>query len=295
MAGPALQLSVGDAIAEFLRAMELEGVRPVEPIAQRLSGGDLIRFQCEGDGKGRKNGWAILYLDERPAGAFGNYRLGVSRKWRVDQDGPVLSAEERARLTEEWAQAKQRRLEERRSCEAEAASEAAEIWAAACAARADHGYVERKRLDPKPFRQAGGKLLVPMVDGTGKLWNLQRIAPDGTKRFLRGGRVEGLFFVIGDFGRRGEAACIGEGVSTMAAVHRASGYPCIAAFTAANIAAVARLWNDARPDLCYIICADDDPELVNNPHIRKNLGVEAAKAAAYEIGARLAVPLGRAA
>lgn len=288
-------MSYHDAITEFIRAMELEGIKSVEPVAQRLSSGDLIRFRCEGDGKGRQNGWAILYLDEVPAGAFGNYRMGVSRKWRIDREGPVLSAEERAKLTAEWAEAKQRRLDERQLCEAEAAQDAAEMWARAAPASPDHGYVARKQLDPALFRQEGDKLLVPMIDGTGKLWNLQRIGPDGVKRFLRGGRVGGLFFVIGSFSRRGERACIGEGVSTMHAVHVHSGLPCIAAFSAKNIAAVARLWNDARPDLDYVICADDDPELADNPNIRQNLGVEAAKAAAYEIGARLAVPLGRAA
>lgn len=281
-------MSYADAIADFLHAMELEGIKPVDPIAQRLSSGDLIRFRCEGDGRARLNGWAILYLDEKPAGAFGNYRLGISRKWRVDRD-LSLSPEERRRLSEEWAQAKAKRLEERQRSEEEAARDAEEMWAAAALATADHAYVAAKQLDPSPLRQAGDKLLVPMVDGAGKLWNLQRIGPEGEKRFLRGGRTDGLFIIIGRFTARGETACIGEGYATMAAVHRSTGHPCIAAFSAKNIGAVARLWNDARPDLRYIICADDDA------HLERNIGIEAATAAAHEIGARLAVPLGRAA
>jgi putative DNA primase/helicase len=288
-------VSASEAIAEFIHAMELEGVRPVEPIAQRLSSGDLIRFRCDGDGKGRQNGWAIVYLDERPAGAFGNYRLGVSRKWRIDRDDLALSPEERRRLSEEWAQAKQRRAEERAACENEAATEAREMWGQGSPASAEHPYVIRKRLDPSALRELDGWLLIPMMDANGKLWNLQRIAGDGTKRFLRGGRVDGLFCLIGHLTRRGEKACIGEGYATMSAVHRSSGYLCVVAFTAKNLGAVARLWNDARPDLHFIICADDDPELVDNPNIRKNLGLEAAKAAAEEIGAKVAIPLGRAA
>src|SRR3546814_13548795 len=74
--------------------------------------GELIRFRCDGDGHGRQNGWAILYLDQRPAGAFGNYRLGISRKWRVDRDLSLTPAERQA-LQREWATAKQRRAEER--------------------------------------------------------------------------------------------------------------------------------------------------------------------------------------
>src|SRR3546814_2350581 len=87
--------------------------------------GELIRFRCDGDGHGRQNGWAILYLDQRPAGAFGNYRLGISRKWRVDRDLSLTPAERQA-LQREWATAKQRRAEERARSEAEAAKDAAE-------------------------------------------------------------------------------------------------------------------------------------------------------------------------
>src|SRR3546814_4225488 len=105
--------------------------------------GELIRFRCDGDGHGRQNGWAILYLDQRPAGAFGNYRLGISRKWRVDRDLSLAPAERQA-LQREWATAKQRRAEERARSEAEAAKDAAEMWAAAGPARADHAYLVKR-------------------------------------------------------------------------------------------------------------------------------------------------------
>lgn len=278
-------MSAHEAIVDFIRHMECEGVKPIEPIAQRLTSGELIRFRCEGDGPGRLNSWAILYLDEHPAGAFGNYRLGISRKWKSSDDARALSPEERLALRREWAEAKQKRLEERQRSENEAALDALEMWQKAGPASADHGYVAKKRLDPAPLRQLDGRLLIPMVDAAGKLWNLQRIKADGEKRFLTGGRTDGLFTVIGEFTRRGETCCIGEGYATMAAVHRASGYPCIASFSAKNMAAVARLWNAARPDLNFIICADDDS------HLGSNVGIKAAQAVAEEIGAKIALPL----
>jgi putative DNA primase/helicase len=277
-------MSAHEAITDFIRFMETEGVKPVEPIANRLTSGELIRFRCDGDGKGRQNGWAILYLDERPAGAFGNYRLSVERKWRMGEDRRTLSAEERASLNREWAEAKAKRQEERERSETEAAREAAEIWAKTPSASGDHSYIVKKGLDSAVLRQSGDKLLIPMFDGQGKLWNLQRIAPDGAKRFLRGGRTDGLFCIIGEFTTRGEKCCIGEGYATMHAVHRASGHPCIVAFSAKNIGPVARLWNEARPDLDFVICADDDS------HLERNVGLEAAVAAAEAIGARLALP-----
>lgn len=273
-------MSYDTAVADFLRAMEAEGVRPTEPIAQRLSGGELIRFQSEGDGKGRRNAWAILYLDERPAGAFGNYRLGISRKWKSGEE-TTLTPQERARLQKEWLEAKERRERERAETVREAALDAAEMWAKAGPARTDHPYLARKAMLPEGLRQDGQTLLVPMVDADGAILNLQRIAPDGTKRFLKGGRTDGLFWLLGEVGGH---LCIGEGIATVSAVHRATGYACVGAFSAKNMAAVARIWWHARPDLEFTICADDDD------HLDRNIGVEAATAVAEEIGARLAVP-----
>lgn len=284
-----------DVINDFIAHMASHGIAPVEPIGMRLMSGALIRFRCEGDGPGRDNGWAILYLDERPAGAFGNYRLNTGTlKWKADRSRDMAPGE-RARLIEEWNRAKARREAERRRSEDAAALEAADIWQAASPADPSHPYVERKELDVSPLRQSGDRLLIPMFDHRAMLRNLQRIAPDGSKRFIKGGATDGLFVTIGEFTRRGETCCIGEGYSTMAAVHRASGHPCIAAFSASNLLAVARLWNEHRPDLNFVLCADDDAHLLDHPTVKRNVGVEAARIAAEAIGARLAVPKGEAA
>jgi putative DNA primase/helicase len=275
-----------DAIHDFIRAMESDGIRPIEDIAGRLISGEIIRFRCEGDGRGRQNGWAILYLDERPAGAYGHYRLGISdRKWKLGEAYAPLSREEREALQREWEEAKAKRQAERDRSAEEAAIEALEIWGRASPASDAHPYAARKRLDPSPLRELDGKLLIPMVDAQGKLWNLQRIAGDGTKRFLKGGRTDGLFCLVGYATTDADTFCIGEGYATMAAVHRASGRPCIVCFSSKNMLTVARIWNSARPDLHYIVCADDDED---NP--QGNVGLTAAKAVAEEIGAKLALP-----
>jgi phage/plasmid primase-like uncharacterized protein len=52
------------------------------------------------------------------------------------------------------------------------------------------------------------------------------------------------------------------------------------------MAAVARIWNRARPDLTFIICADDDADNPNG-----NVGLKAAEAVAEEIGAKVALPV----
>lgn len=288
-------MSAADAITDFIAFMAANGVEPIEPVHQRLASGSLIRFRCEGDGKGRRNGWAILYLDERPAGAFGNYRLNTGTlKWKARDDRPPLSTAERETLQREWREAREKREAERRDNERQAALDASELWQRAGPASADHAYVERKRLNPAPLRQHGDTLLVPMFDQAGLLWNLQRISPTGEKRFLRGGRVDDLFCFIGSFDGAVEAA-IGEGYATMDAVNQAAGIPAIVAFSAKNMPRVSRLWADARPDLHFIIVADDDAGLAESRPEIGNVGRNAAEAAAAEIGARIAYPKGRAA
>jgi phage/plasmid primase-like uncharacterized protein len=109
----------------------------------------------------------------------------------------------------------------------------------------------------------------PDVRRSGKLWNLQRIAGDGTKRFLRGGRTDGLFCLIGYL--HATAARRAASARAMRPWRRsiAQRHPCIVAFSAKNMAAVARLWNAARPDLNFIICADDDSHLETQRRLRR--------------------------
>lgn len=275
----------GEAISSFMASMEAAGVRPEEPIADRL-GGDLIRFRCEGDGKGKRNGWACLYLDGRPAGAFGNYRLGVRLRWKAE-DGQSWSPDELAERRREWREAARKRDAQRQDAQAAAAQQAERLWASGAPASPSHPYLVRKDMVGEGLRQSGNRLLVPMRDIQGQLWNVQRIAPDGFKSFLKGGRVKGLWCLVGE---GGSTLCLGEGVATMAAVRRATGLPVGSTFSGENLEPVARLVRQRWPGLDLVICADDDAHLVDHPTIKKNLGLEYAKAAAAAVGGRLAVP-----
>lgn len=290
-------MSAQDAIADFISFMEANGVAPAEPIAQRLASGSLIRFRCEGDGKGRKNGWAILYLDERPAGAFGNYKLNTGTlKWKSDSERPALTASEREALQREWREKREQRDAEKRSAEYHASLDAADMWQRAGPARADHGYIAAKAIATGALRQIEDMLLVPMCDDRGTLWNLQRIWPDGTKRFLKGARVDDLFAIIGDVAAAREAI-FAEGYATGDTVHRATGLPVVVTFSSKNLVRVSRLWAERLPDLNFTVFADDDAgtAVKPGPHFGKNPGIEAAEFAAAQIGASIAYPRGRAA
>lgn len=216
-------------------------------------------------------------------------RLGLLPELENRRSG--LAAAERAALDREQREAAARRRREMVERHKVAAADAWRVWKQGEPANPRHRYLARKKLDGEGLRQSGRELLVPMCDIDGRLWNIQRIRPDGFKLYLRGARVDGLMFIIGEIGQR---LCVGEGVATMKAVRAATGYPVAAAMTSANLEPVARLLRQRWPGAEIIVCADDDRHLLANPRIHRNLGLEAARAAAAAIGARLAVPLGRA-
>ncbi|SCW56795.1 putative DNA primase/helicase [Sphingobium faniae] len=279
--------------------MRAEGVSPDDATAfiGDVTSGEVVRFDCVGERRGSKNGWAKLYLDARPAGAFGNWKQGINRRWSSGAANE-LSPQERASLRREWDDKKAEREAIRREAQFGAGRDAGHIWGNAEAASPAHPYVQRKRIDPAPLRQTGSDLLIPMFDDEGRLWNVQRILPDGKKLFLKEARIDGLFTIIGSFAGHREAV-IGEGYATLDAVHQSTSLPCIVAFNTSNLPKVARIWAARRPDLNFILFADDDEataqKILAERGIYKNPGIEAAEAVATEIGAKVAYPLGRAA
>jgi putative DNA primase/helicase len=280
---------VTDPVSEFLDAMGAAGVRPVEPIADKLASGDPVRFRADGDKPGRRNGWAWLHLDGVPAGVFRHYRLGVRTVWRAGSDPRSLSPAERRAIMAQARTSEARRKAETEAKQQAAAGVARDLWGSAGKADPAHGYLARKGLPPFGIRQHGNALLVPMVDCRFRLWNVQRVYPDGRKLFLSGGRTEGLFWSHGAFLQGGRPSAgplvIGEGFATMAAVHIATGHGVVAAMSARNLETVARTVRRLFPSRMLIVAADDDG------HLAENIGLQAAQRAAEAIGALLATPL----
>jgi putative DNA primase/helicase len=109
---------------------------------------------------------------------------------------------------------------------------------------------------------ADGWLLVPVRDASGKLWNVQRIAPakpasGADKLFLKGGRKSGLWHWCGD--PAGAAVLlIAEGYATAASLHQATGRPVAVAFDAGNLAHVAKALHSSFPAVLLVLCGDDD-------------------------------------
>lgn len=278
-----------DPVSDFLDAMRAAGIRPVDPIANKLASGDPVRFRADGDKPGKRNGWAWLHLDGVPAGVFRHYRLGVRTVWRAGSDPRSLSPAERRAVRAQARESEALRRAETEAKQETAAGVSRALWRDAGKPDPAHGYLARKGLPPFGIRQHGDALLVPMVDPCFRVWNVQRIYPDGRKRFLSGGRTDGLCWLHGAFWQDGSASAgplvIGEGFATMAAVHHATGHGVVAAMSARNLEPVACAIRKLFPRRSLIVAADDDR------HLSENIGLEAAKRAADSIGALLATPL----
>ncbi len=139
----------------------------------------------------------------------------------------------------------------------EAQKKAVRLWQTSTPAGSIHPYLVRKKIKPHHARQIGTSLVIPMQDKSGNLLNVQFIHPDGTKRFLKGGRTKSLFTVIGEpcEGR----IYIAEGVATAATVHELTGDACFVAFSASNLPPVAQVVRRSFPVAEIVLAADADP------------------------------------
>jgi phage/plasmid primase-like uncharacterized protein len=253
-------------------------VRSAPPFAVGLGPGDY-RLPCPCCDHGPRDD--ALSVTVNPDGAS-----GVWNCWRCGDTGNWTGAGSR-RFGGHARPVAAPARPDRSEGHAAAAERAAARCAAARAADPAHPYLARKGVGPHGLRQEGEKLLVPMRDETGDIVSLQTIDPDGNKQFMAGGRAKGCRFTIGRPRGPSDTIIVCEGVATGATIHEATGWAVVVAFSAGNLAAVARAIRERHPDARIVIAADNDrftERRIRNPGIHH--AVEAARA----IGARIAWP-----
>lgn len=237
--------------------------------------GKWYRVDCSDEPAGKGSGEIRLFLDGEG---------GMVRNFKTDdeaqpffvgdyRDLPENERRERTRRREEAVKAARAEDRKRR---AEAAAQAAGIWAGAAPAGADHPYLKKKNVKPYGIRVADGLLIVPvLIDGV--ISSIQYISGEGEKKHLRGGQKSGGYFLIGEATAEG-VICISEGYATGATIHEATGYPVAVAFDAGNLRSVAGSIRRAYPTATLIVCGDDDHATAGNP------GRTKAQAAAKDAG-----------
>jgi len=269
---PSFSQNSWDHEREFIEAMRLSGI-PFK--GNLIADGSIHRFAPQG--KSDKDGWYVFY---GMAGAFGDWSQDIHEKWSPkNQD---LSYEDRERLSEQIEKAKRASGEERQRSYEEAASRALTEWNS-FSERGAPSYLTRKKVEAFGVRFRGEMVVIPLKDAAGKLWSLQFIAPDGTKRFLSGGRKKGCFHHIGVL-EDGKPIVITEGYATGASVHMATHQPTIIAFDAGNLDPVIEELKRAYPRSPILIAGDDD-------HWKEhNVGREKAEQVVNKYGCSVVFP-----
>lgn len=177
---------------------------------------------------------------------YAAYREGV-------KVGEITKAELRARRVMAEAETRARQIEAR---------ETAEMMIKR-AAFATHPYLVAKGFPEEKGLVLEGELLIPMREFSkySQLNSLQRIAPDGSKLFLSGGRAKSSVFFIG---HRERERCLCEGYATGLSIRDALRFmgrkaQVVVCFSAGNLAHIGRVIAAERGQ-AFVFADNDESE-----------------------------------
>lgn len=232
----------------------------------------------------KKNAWIKLATDEQTGWAKDHATMSEAMVWKTGETRAERTAEQQAADNA----ALSARLAERRAEELRGTMRAKAAYDIATPLlRAAHPYLQRKRMDMMGCRgiriDAEGWLVVPMYRD-GKLTSIQRISPEGEKRFQTGAPVKGAHFQI--WRPRPSMVVLCEGLATGLAVFAAVPQAIVeVCFSASNLITVAE-----RGEWKGMVAIASDNDRDTEERDGKNPGIEAAKRAAEIIGCGYAVP-----
>lgn len=224
---------------DFIQFAESHGL-----IVPSLIEGRWVRVKTE-DKRTKRNG---AYLYKGDFGAVQNWAtMEHVAIWRPDGRSKIDRAEFRQRRrTHQIDEAARQQAAARRAAE----------MIKECTYQA-HPYLQKKGFTKPGLVHPSGDLIVPMLDleQYPKVFSAQRIAPDGTKLFLPGGKTKGAVYRMGTPGESWLVEGFATGLSVQAALaqlrRRAAVVVC---FSAGNLAHVATLLRGK----AYVV-ADNDP------------------------------------
>jgi putative DNA primase/helicase len=163
--------------ADVLRSLGavVEGEHPV-------MNGEPQRIRTENDKRGEQTIFYVGHLDGVANGYAENNRTKEVRRWKARGQG--LSEQQKSELLAEAEKKRyERRQQERERFEATADRLSGELRSLPSGAEKT-AYHEAKGIEPLPGAPVrNGDVLVPGYDVEGKLWTIQYIKEDGTKRF----------------------------------------------------------------------------------------------------------------
>ncbi len=262
-------------IDSFIKAMAERGIKPLDEIKE--TNGKWKRARIEGDkGMEKTLAYRLTIQGDFSFGSYINHREGICHGWYSRRGTNKLTEEEKAAAKARTEAQKLADEQEREHAAQRAAQKAKRLWANANPD--NHPYLEKKGIEKGVSRVQGHILYIPMYEGN-DLQNLQCIAPDGTKRFLTGGKKQGMMCYLASSSDDKRTIVICEGYATGMSLRQTSGLPIVVAFDAGNLLPVAQRIRDKYPESSLIFAADND-------HAREkgNIGIEKAQAALDKVG-----------
>jgi P4 family phage/plasmid primase-like protien len=258
-------------MATLYDAMRAAGFEPPDNITPAKT----VRFSTNGK-RSDLSGWVHLFADEQGA-AFGCWRSNQQHTWQAARDKP-LNVQEQAAFKSKIKAARKAANIEREAGYNEAASKVLSEWEAAKPAPDTHQYLVKKGILPNMARiDVEDWLLIPVYGLTDELQSLQRIAPNGQKRFYKGGKMRHGHVWLGEH-ENSPVLLLCEGFATADSLRRATGYPVCVCFSAGNLRVVAEMlrkqYGTSKTEI--LICGDDDINTDGNPGRTK--ATEAANA-----------------
>ena len=249
----------------------------------RLPTADTGRIPSRGKGPSN-TGTAVSWTADGQALHWYEFTSGDQGTIFADRQ-QVCNPAESARRFAEAETARRKAEAERQALQERAARQAQDMWRSG-ESTSTHAYITHKQLSGlynARIDAHSGALLIPMwVSGVG-LVNVQSIYPDGSKLFLKGGRVKSAYSLIGSL-NDADRVLIAEGWATACTLFELHGLPVVVAFNAGNLMDVCQALRSRFTDITVIVAGDDDRQTIGNPGRRK--AIEAAEA----IGATLAFP-----
>jgi putative DNA primase/helicase len=233
-----------------------------------------------------KNGWYISYDSLL---IMGDWQTGITELFKPN--GHQQTTQDKQRIK----QSIERHRQEKEALQRLTATYASQTYQNASEAII-HPYLTFKGLcNADGLKMVREQLLVPLFDITnGKVENLQKIYPDGSKRFLKNGRITGLCCPCGVLNIQSEwpeqlaQVFICEGYATAASVYQMTQQPVLAAMNAGNLLPVGKAVKAKWPNAEIVFAGDDDYLTEQKTGI--NTGRVKALEAANAIGAKVSFP-----
>jgi len=216
-----------------------------------LIDGEIHRYSAKG---GRsKDEWYVCY--PLPEGQF----LCVYGSWRESCEGKHIfkswSDDTELSYLDDQYEETQRKIQEKLALDAiEGVKTVKSYWESSQPAL-EHPYLSRKRIKPYGIKVFNDNLLIPVYGTEDQLISLQKISPDGTKRFAYHTNTRFGRYILGEVASA-RRILVCEGFATGASIHEATGECVAVAFSASNTWKVGHALQEKYPGKSISLCSD---------------------------------------